>query len=128
MLRKYDRDASKYFYDMVTSDESWIYVFELESKQQLTVWLFQDETNPTKVSQARSTLKEIIACLLRKTAHVAIVPLELRRTVNSECYATICLPVVFQEIRKTKRRRRITHHHVNVSSRTSGETIAFLRT
>ena len=46
-----------------------------------------------------------------KTGQVAIVPLEQRRTVNSECYATICLPVVYQEIRKTKHWRRIPLHH-----------------
>ena len=44
-----------------------------------------------------------------KTGHVAIVPLEQRGTVSSEWYTTICLPVVFQEIRKTNRQRRITH-------------------
>ena len=75
MLNKYDRDASKHFYDIA---------YEPESEQQLTVWVFQDEPNPTKVSQARSTLKEMITCLFGKTGHFAIVPLEQRRTVNSE--------------------------------------------
>ena len=48
------------------------------------------------------------------------------RTVNSEWYKTTCLPVVFQEIKKTNRRRRITLHHDNVSSYTSAETATFL--
>ena len=63
-----------------------------------------------------------------KTGHVAIVPLEQRRTVNSEWYTTICLPVVFQGIRKTNRRRRITLHHDNAISHTSAQTTAFLST
>ena len=41
---------------------------------------------------------------------------------------TICLPVVFQEIRKTNRRRQIIHHHDNASSHTSAQTTAFLST
>ena len=41
MLQKYECGASKHVYDMVTGDESWIY--EPESKQQLTVWVFHDD-------------------------------------------------------------------------------------
>ena len=48
MLQKYDRGASKHVYDIVTGDESWIYEYEPENKQQSTVWVFQDEPNPTK--------------------------------------------------------------------------------
>ena len=70
----------------------------------------------------------MIACFFGKTGHVAIVPLEQRRTVNSEWYTTICVPVVFQEIRKTNRRRRISLHHNNAISHTSGQTTAFLGT
>ena len=72
--------------------------------------------------------KQMIACFFGKTGHIAIAPLEQRRTVNSGCYTTICLPVVFQEIRKTNRRRRITLHHDNGSSHTSAQTTEFLST
>ena len=105
MLQKYDSGALKRVYEIVTSDESCICAYEPESKQQSTVWVFQDEPNPTKVVRTRSTSNQMIACFLGKTGHVAIVPLKQRRTINSEWYTTICLPVVFQEIRKTNRRR-----------------------
>ena len=111
MLQTYDRGASKHVYDVVTGDESWISAYEPESKQQSTVWLFQYEPNPTKVARARSNSKHMIACFFGKTGHAAIVTLEQRRTVNSEWYTTICLSVVFQEVRKTKRQRWITLHH-----------------
>ena len=101
---------------------------ELESKQQSTVWVFQDEPNPTKVALARSTSKQMMVCVFEKTEHIPIVQLEQRRTINSERYTTICLPVVFQEIRKTNRRRQITLHHDNASSHTSAQTTAFLST
>ena len=48
-------------YDIVTGDESWIYAYESESKHQSTVWVFQDEPNPTKDARARSTSKQMIA-------------------------------------------------------------------
>ena len=37
MLGKYDRGASKDVYKIVTGDESWIYEYEPETKQQSTV-------------------------------------------------------------------------------------------
>ena len=64
----------------------------------------------------------------RKNLFVVIVPLEQRRTVNSVWYTTICLPVVFLEIRKTNCRRRITLHLDNAGSHTSTQTTAFLST
>ena len=72
--------------------------------------------------------QKMLACFFGKTGHVAIVALDQRWTVNSEWYTTICLPVVFQEIRITNRRRRINLHHDNASSRTSAQTTAFLST
>ena len=51
MFKKYDHGASKYVYDILTGDESWIDTYEPKSKQQSTVWLFQDKPNPTKVAR-----------------------------------------------------------------------------
>ena len=62
------------------------------------------------------TFKKIIECFFRKTEHVTIVPLEQRRTVNSQG---------LQPIRRTNHRRRITFHHDNANSHTSAQTTAF---
>lgn len=126
MLKKYSRGSSKQVYSIVTGDESWIYAYEPESKQQSTVWVFQDDENPTKVIRARSTSKQMVACFFGILGHVATVPLVERRTVNSDWYTTVCLPEVFGEIRKTNGRRRITLHHDNASSHTSAQTKEFL--
>jgi [histone H3]-lysine36 N-dimethyltransferase SETMAR len=128
MLKKYNGGSSKAVYNIVTGDESWIYAYEPESKQQSTVWVFQSEPNPTKVVRARSTSKQMVACFFGKTGHVATVALEQRRTVNSEWYTTICLPEVFKEMREKNKRRRIILHHDNASSHTSRQTNEFLTT
>ena len=70
MLQKYDRGTSKHVYDIVTGDESWIYAYELEKKQQSTVWVFQDKPNPTKVAVARSSSKQIIACFFSEKLYI----------------------------------------------------------
>ena len=79
---------------------------------------------------ARSTSKQMVACFFFFFGKLDISPLSLeqRRTVNSEWYTTICLPVVFQEIRKTNRRKWITIYHDNASSHTSLEATVFLST
>ena len=42
MLNKYDDGASKDVYKIVTGDKSWIYAYEPETKQQSTMWEFED--------------------------------------------------------------------------------------
>ncbi|GFT06853.1 mariner transposase, partial [Nephila pilipes] len=126
MLEKYIQGTSKAVYNIYTGDESWIYAYEPETKQQSTVWVFQDEAKPTKVVRGRSTSKQMIACFFGINGHVATVALEQRRTVNSEWYMTICLPEVIGEIRKKQKNRRIILHHDNASSHTSTQTKAFL--
>ncbi|GFT71331.1 uncharacterized protein NPIL_292841 [Nephila pilipes] len=98
MLEKYIQGTSKAVYNIYTGDESWIYAYEPETKQQSTVWVFQDEAKPTKVVRGRSTSKQMIACFFGINGHVATVALEQRRTVNSEWYTTICLPEVLLDI------------------------------
>ncbi|GFT44493.1 HTH_48 domain-containing protein [Nephila pilipes] len=84
MLEKYIQGTSKAVYNIYTGDESWIYAYEPETKQQSTVWVFQDEAKPTKVVRGRSTSKQMIACFFSINGHVATVALEQSRTVNSE--------------------------------------------
>lgn len=61
MLKKYEYGTSNAVYNIYTGDESWIYAYEPETKQQSTVWVFQSESNPTKVVRARSTSKQMVA-------------------------------------------------------------------
>ena len=96
MLENYDRGTSKDVYKIVTGDELQIYAHEPETKQHPT----EDESNPTKVVRGRSTSKLLLACFFGKTSHVATVPLEHRRTVNPECYTTICFPKSSEKFEK----------------------------
>ncbi|RLU25238.1 hypothetical protein DMN91_003331 [Ooceraea biroi] len=58
MLKKFNRGRSHLVYNIVTGDETWIYSYEPESKQQSTVWVFQSEPKPTKVVRSRSAANE----------------------------------------------------------------------
>ena len=121
MLQKYDCVALKHVYDIVTGDESRIYENEAQNKQQSTVWVFTDEPNPIKVAFARSTSKQMIACLFFRKNWTT------RTTQNSHFW------VVYNHLfasclsrRKSSRWWWITLHHDNASSHASAQTTAFL--
>ena len=76
-----------------------VYAYEPKTKQQSTVWVFEDEPNPTKVVRGRSSSKQV-ACFFSKTGHIATVPLEQCCRINSEQYNTI-----IGDIRKTNKKR-----------------------
>ncbi|GBP61817.1 hypothetical protein EVAR_97259_1 [Eumeta japonica] len=53
--KKYNHGGSKAVRDIDTGDESWIYAYDPETRQQSTLWVFQDEPNPTKASATSAT-------------------------------------------------------------------------
>lgn len=52
-------------------DGSWKYLYELETKQQSTIWVFQNENLATKAVRWRSISKQIIARFIAKSSQVA---------------------------------------------------------
>ena len=62
MLEKYDRCVSKDVYKIVSGDESGIYAYEPETKQQSTVWAVEYKPSPTRVERKKITSKQIVAC------------------------------------------------------------------
>jgi len=68
----------------------------------------------------------MIACFFGYTGHMATMTLEDRRTINTDCYTTICLSEVINELRRTNRNRRIILHHDNANCHTACQTIDFL--
>jgi [histone H3]-lysine36 N-dimethyltransferase SETMAR len=61
MQEKFNGGTSKSVGDMITGDETWIYAYDPETKQQWTVWVFEDEPPPTKVTRQRSVAKQMVA-------------------------------------------------------------------
>ncbi|GBP49887.1 hypothetical protein EVAR_29500_1 [Eumeta japonica] len=108
-------------------DKTRIYRNNPKIKQQLTLWVYQDEPKPTKNAREQSTSKQMIAFFFNKTRRVATVALENCRTMNSDWYTTICLPEVIDELRKNNLKRRILLNHDNASSHMAKETNKFLK-
>ncbi|KAG5335789.1 SETMR methyltransferase, partial [Acromyrmex heyeri] len=67
MLKKFNRDRSTL--NIVTGDETWIYSYEPESKQQSTVWVFQNE-EPITVTRLQITLRYLASENSMKSSYV----------------------------------------------------------
>ncbi|GBP41510.1 hypothetical protein EVAR_24429_1 [Eumeta japonica] len=61
MLTRFKEGASNLVWDIVTGDETWIYCYDLKTKQQSTVWVYRDEPKPTKVARERSSDNTIVS-------------------------------------------------------------------
>jgi histone-lysine N-methyltransferase SETMAR len=129
MLKRFDQCRSKSVAEIITGDESWIYSYDPETKQQSTVWVFEDEPSPTKVVRSKSASKQMVAVFFHQEGLVAVVPLVERRTVNAQWYCETCLPVVFDELRRQRPKtgvRGILLHHDNAPAHTAAQTLDFL--
>lgn len=129
MLEKFDGGSSKQVFNIVTGDESWIYNYDPETKQQSTVWVFEKEEMPTKVIRGKSANKKMIAAFFRCSGPVAVIPLEDRKTVTADWYTEVCLPQVFEKLCSDRPRsglRGILLHHDNATPHTAAKTLNFL--
>ena len=95
VLRKFDRGRSPRVWDIVTGEETWVYQYDPETKQQLVVWVFPDQNPPVKFKRNISASKQMIAHFFVKFGHVATIPLEDRKTVTADWYVNHCMPTVF---------------------------------
>lgn len=59
MLLKYNHGCSNAVYDIVTGDETCIYCYIQERKQQSSVWVFEGDIKPIKLRQTRSVGKKL---------------------------------------------------------------------
>ena len=125
MLKRFDNGTARAVSDILTGDETWIYHYDPETKQQSKEWVEEDAPPPTKVRRAKSVGKQMWAIFFRSSGFVAAVALEDRKTVTADWYTTVCLPKVITEINYQREKagvRGILLHHDNASSHTALRT------
>ena len=129
MLAKYENSNLWQRSEIVTGDETWIYQYDPETKQQSKVWLFENEAPPTKFRKACSAGKRMVATFFSRSGHVATIPLVEQSTVTARWYTEVCLPQVFQALREKRPKsgiRGFILHYDNASAHTARLTVAFL--
>ncbi|KAI6649020.1 Transposase [Oopsacas minuta] len=130
MIRKFDHGRSKLFKTLITGDETWIYQYDPETKQQSSVWLFPDDNPPQKLRRARSGNKQMVASFISKKGHVATIPLLEQKTVTASWYVNICMPQVIEKWSILHPKAYLTSlqwHHDNASAHEAALTMDFLQ-
>ena len=114
---------------VITSDESWVYGYDLETKQQSSQWKRPDEPRPKKERQSRSHVKSILIIFFdcEGVVHYEFAP--RGQTVNKEYYVE-----VLKRLRNAVRRKLLRFwssgdwpfHHDNAPAHSSNLVHQFL--
>ena len=130
MIEKFDRGRSIAVREIVSGDETWIYSFDPETKQQSQQWTPVGQKPPQKFACCRTIAKQMIAVFVSRVGHVATIPLVTQRTVTAAWYVLDCLPCVLAAV--AERRPRTQHrglllHHDNAAAHRANATQEFLQ-
>lgn len=126
MLQQYRRGNARAIRNIVTGDETWVYTYDPESKQQSTQWQVSGTTPPLKAVRGRTSSKQMVATFASPVAgHLITVPVELQRTVTARWYTTTCLPQV-KTAATTHHITPMILHHDNAPPHRAQETTDWL--
>ena len=128
-LARFEGGRSNAVWEILSGDETWVYTFDPETKQQSAQWTPVGEAPPQKFRRERSVAKQMVAVFVAKTGHVATVPLVQQRTVTGDWYATQCLPQVLEAVARRRPRTRAIGtllHHDNAPAHRSHVVVDFL--
>lgn len=131
MKEKFRNGSARELDNVITGDETWVYQFEPEKKQQSQVWMFPGDQLPVKSRRTRSCGKQMVLTFFSSGGHVSTSVLEGQRTVNSQWYCNVGLRTLLENVREKWSRTRLRNmvlHHDNAPAHTSAQTTTFLAT
>ena len=79
-----------------------------------------------KLKRNGNASAQMMPCFFAKFGHVAIIPLDDRKTVTADCYINLCLPKIFQAWCKRRPQtgvRGLLLHYDNASAHTAAVTL-----
>ncbi len=131
-LREYRHD-DKFLERIVTGDETWVPLFDPESKQDSSQWLPKGSARPTKAVKSRAQKKTMLIFFydMKGVVHLEFLP--QGETVETDLYCQI-----LSRLKENVRRKRpnlwkydseyhtMRLHHDNASCHTSAKTLAVI--
>ena len=115
ILLKIEADEDCFFDRIITKDETWVYQYDPETKQQSKQWLPRGSSGPIKFKSERS-VKKVMATVFWDSEEVVLVDfLESKKTVTGTYYVEVLrkLRAKLAEKRPGKLHRGIFFHHNN---------------
>lgn len=129
IIEKFQDGQSPHLHKILTGDETWVYCFEPELKQQSKQWIGEGDSRPAKVVKNRYCGKQMAVVFFTSKGLVKIVLLEPKQTVTAKWYSDVCLDQVFAALKKDRRLKGFTQiwlHHDNASVHTAHYTKNYL--
>jgi hypothetical protein len=120
-LKDQARDDPNFISKVITGDESWVYGYDPETKQQSSQWKSPNSPRPKKARQVRSNVKSMLIVFLHQRHCPQGIP-PPGQTVNGKFYCE-----VFKQLRESIRHKRPDKwknnnwflHHDNAPAHTS---------
>ncbi|KAI6646834.1 Transposase [Oopsacas minuta] len=130
MLLKYSKRDSRRWSEVITCDEKWIYYYDIQSKQQNSKWIFEDEQPDTIPKQTRVVSKRMFAVFFSTRGIIEYVMLPEEHTVTVTWYTENCLPQVFQAVERLCPKtglRGMKFHHDNAPVHIARKTKDYIK-
>ena len=89
LLQQSEVNLAKFFYCIVTDDESWIHHYDLLSRLEAKIWKRLGEQTPTRLRQERPAEKIMMIIFWDKDGVLLTEYLSRGTTINGPCYASI---------------------------------------
>ena len=121
ILLKIEADEDRFFDRIITGDETWVYQYDPETKQQSKLWLPRGSSGPIKFKSERS-VKKVMATVFWDSEGVVLVDfLEGKKTVTGAYYVEVLrkLRAKLAKKRPGKLHRGILFHHDNAPAHSS---------
>ncbi|KAI6648605.1 Mariner transposase [Oopsacas minuta] len=129
MLLKYSKADSRWHSEVTTGDETWVYFYDMRTKQQSSKWIFEDEVPDTIPKRFMTVGKRMFAIFFTTRGLLEFVMLPAKHTVTAAWYTEYCLPKVFQTVETLRPKPGISgmkFHHDNAPAHTTRRTKEFL--
>ena len=130
LLSQYENCDQRRLNEIVTGDETWIYFFEPDLKQNNKVWVGEFGERPKIARRNKSAGRVLYALFFDGRGPVAQIPVPEGRSVTGQFYTDTVLPKVVQHyegIRPSSATRGIKLLHDNAPAHKSARVIEYLR-
>jgi len=117
-LEYFRRDPNNFLSQLVTTDETWIYHFDPETKEQSVEWRHNGSLRPKKFRVQKSSGKVLASIFWDQDGILLIGYLPKGRTINAKYFSFLL--VQLKDILKEKRRRKITKGGLVLARQCSG--------
>jgi len=89
LLEFFRRDPNDFLSRLVTMDETWLYHYDPETKQQSVGWRHSDSPHPKKLRLQKSVGKVLVSTFWDQDGILLIDYLLKGQTINAECYSSL---------------------------------------